>query len=424
VSRVLSLLVRNWPLRLGAIALSLVLYAGLVVAQNARVWPGQVPITPIHQPPGTFLLNGLGDVTSIRYLAPVDVQSQVTNASFIATADLSGVGSYPGGAPVSVPVTVVAPDKRIQVLGWTPPTVVATLDPVITRDIPVRVDRGTVPAGLTAGEPSVDRTTVTARGASSLVGQISAAVARVSIDASGINVDGNVDLVAVDDKGDAVAPVNLEPATVHVKILVGQQLSSRTVAIVPAVTGTLAEGYAVRDVQVDPLTATVSGTQAVIGALDSIATAPIDVTNRTTDLTATVALDPPDNVTIDGSGQVRVRVRVIAESGSRSFGAGLQLAGTRSDLTYRLSVPDVLVTLGGTQAALAAVDPASLAAIADVGGLDAGASSVLVRFQAPPGTTLVAITPARVTVTVVVPATPTPSPSPTPAPSPSESPAI
>ena len=424
MSRALSLLVRNWPLRLGAIALSLVLYAGLVVAQNARVWPGQVPITPIHQPPGTFLLNGLGDVTSIRYLAPVDVQSQVTNSSFIATADLSGVGSYPGGAPVSVPVTVVAPDRRIQVLGWSPPTVVATLDPVITRDVPVRVDRGTVPAGLTAGAPSVDRTTVTVRGASSLVGQISAAVARVSIDASGINVDGNVDLVAVDDKGDPVAPVNLEPATVHVRILVGQQLSSRTVPVVPTVTGTLADGYTVRDVRVDPLTVTVGGTEALIGSLDSIATVPIDVTNRTTDLTTTVALDPPDNVTIDGPAQVTVRVRVIAESGSRSFGAGLLLIGTRSDRSYRLSVPDVLVTLGGTQAALAAVDPASLAATVDVSGLDSGTSTIVVRFQAPPGTTLVAVMPARVVVTVVVPATPTPSPSPTPAPTPSASPGV
>ena len=44
--RALELVVRNWPLKLAAIVLATLLYAGLVLSQNAQVWPGSVPIVP------------------------------------------------------------------------------------------------------------------------------------------------------------------------------------------------------------------------------------------------------------------------------------------------------------------------------------------------------------------------------------------
>jgi YbbR domain-containing protein len=406
----INILLRNWPLKLGAVALSVLLYVGLVATQNVRVWPGNVPIEPINQPSGTYLLADLGEVVSVRYLAPLDAASQVSRSSFVATADLAGVQARPGGVPVSVPVTVVAPDPRIQVLGWSPTTVAARLDPVVSRDVPVAVDHGTVPAGLTLGDPTISRPTVSVRGASSLVSRISRALARVSVDASGINVDSDVELVAVDDVGNPVAPVNIDPSSVHVRILVGEQLSSRTVPVVPTVTGDLALGYGVRDVQVTPLTVTVAGTPSALASLTSIPTAPVNVAGRSSDLVADAPLAPPQGVAVQGVDHVQVKVRVVSQSGSRSFGTGIALEGARPDRTYALSVPDVLVTLGGSRAALDAIDPSTLAASVDVGGLDAGISSVAVRFAPPSGTTLVAISPSRVDVTVTMPAA-SPSPS-------------
>ena len=414
-SRILRILVRNWPLRLGAIALAVVLYLGLVISQNARTWTGPVPIDAIDQPAGTFLLGSLGDVTSVQYIAPIDVAAQVTSASFVATADLTGVGTQPGGAPVSVPVRVGARDQRIQIVSWEPATVVARLDPVISQQVPVQVERGTVPAGLTAGQATVSPTTVTVRGASSLVSQVAAAEARVAIDPNGSNVDTNVDLVAIDGRGDVISPVEIDPSTAHVTIAVGEQQVNRTVPIVPNVTGQLATGYAVRDVTVTPLTATVSGPATAVGSLDSVSTAPISVAGRNTDLVTSVALQPPKGVTVLGPSKVQVRVRLTVETGSRSFGAGVVLTGARPDRTYTLSVPDVLVTLGGPSSALDVIDPATLYVTISVTGLDSGTFTLPARFSAPTGTTLVAISPSTVQVTITAP-TPSPSPSATSSP--------
>jgi YbbR domain-containing protein len=412
VRRILRVLVRNWPLRLGAIALALVLYVGLVILQNARVWPGPIQIDAINQPPGTFLVANLGDVTSVRYVAPLDVAAQVTSSSFLATANLAGVQASGGSTTVNVPVSVIARDSRIQVISWDPATVVARLDPVISRVVPVRVDRGTVPEGLTATDPTVVPTTVTVTGASSLVSQVAAALARVTIDASGVNVDANVDLIAIDDRGQQVTPVDLQPGTVHVTIQVGEQLVNRTVPVVPSISGMPGTGYAIRDVTVTPATVTVSGSGTTIGSLTSVPTTNIDLTGRTTDLLTSVAVQPPAGVTILGSSKVQVRVRFQAATGSRSFGAGVTLTGARADRSYTLSVPDVLVTLGGSEAALDAVDPSSLAASVDVSRLDVGTFSLTVTFAPPSGTTLVAVSPATVTITVAPPPTPAPSPSP------------
>jgi hypothetical protein len=65
---------------------------------------------------------------------------------------------------------------------------------------------------------------------------------------------------------------------------------------------------------------------------------------------------------------------------------------------------------------LDAVDAATLRATLDVSGLVIGDTSVAVAVVAPPGTTLVAISPARVTVTVGAGPTSPPGPTPTPGP--------
>jgi YbbR domain-containing protein len=413
--RILRVLSRNWPLRLGAIALAVVLYLGLVISQNARTWTGPVPIDPVNQPAGTYLLSSLGSVTSVQYIAPLDVAAQVGSSSFVATANLAAVTAQAGGAPVNVPVSVVARDQRIQIVGWEPATVVARLDPVISEQVPVQVERGTVPAGLSVGPATVSPATVTVRGASSLVTQVAAAEARVVIDPNGANVDANIDLVAVDGRGSVVGPVDISPPAVHVSIAVSEQEVNRTLPILPNVTGQLATGYAIRDVLVTPLTATVSGPGSAVDQLAGIPTAPISMAGKSADVTASVALQPPSGVSILGPGKVQVRVRVAVETGSRSFGAGVVLVGTRPDRVYGLGAPDVLVTLGGPSTALDVVDPASLYVSASVAGLDSGTFTLPVRFSAPAGTSVVAISPNSVQVTISAPAA---SPSPSPASSP------
>ena len=318
MKRALSFVTRNWPLKVGAVALATVLYAGLVLSQNARTWSGQVPIEPLNQPPGAFLLDDPGVVTLIRLYAPPDLASLITSQDFQATIDLAGMDATSGAEPEVVPVSVTALDPRIQVIDFRPRQVAVRLDPIETKIVPVAVDHGTVPPGLQVGDAEITPASAEVRGASTLVARVVRVVARVTIDPNGINVDDDVALTAVDERGEAVAPVDVVPDIAHVRIEVTAQAASRSVPVAPQLTGTVAAGYRVAAVSVAPATVTVSGDPAVLAQLQAVPTAAIDINGRSSDLQRTVALAPPSGVTVIGATTVSVTVDVVAQQGSQS----------------------------------------------------------------------------------------------------------
>jgi YbbR domain-containing protein len=410
VKRALAFITRNWPLKVGAIVLATILYAGLVLSQNARTWSGQVPIEPLDQPPGAFLLDDPGVVTLIRLYAPPDLASQITSQDFQATIDLSGVEPSSGGAPEVVPVNVTALDPRIQIIDFRPRQVAVRLDPIESKVVPVSVDHGTVPPGLQVGDAQITPSSAEVRGASTLVARVTRAVARVTIDPNGINVDDDVALSAVDERGEPVAPVDVIPDIAHVRIEVTAQAASRSLPVAPQLTGAVAAGYRVVSVSVAPAAVTVSGDPALLARLQAVPTAPIDIAGRTSDLVRAVALAPPSGVTAVGATTVTVTVNVAAQQATQSYTVGLTLSGTHPDRTYALSATSVLITLGGSAPTLAGLDASRLSATLDVAALEPGAHTVSVTFVPPSGTTLVAVAPARVTVTVTVVASPSPTP--------------
>lgn len=395
-------LVRNWPLKVGAVLLATVLYSGLVLAQNVRTWTGEVTVDPSRPPTDATLLSDLEPVTEIRYRAPLDV-GVLAPASFRATVDLSGVEVVPNGPPVVLPVTLIALDGRVQIVDYQPRELEIRLDPVEVRQMPVTVSFGTVPDGLRIGPPQTEPTTVTVRGASSRVASTRDILARVTIDASALNVDRDVDLLAVDEAGNEVPNLEIEPRRARVRIAVARQLANRTLPVVPQLAGELPAGYEIVSVTVSPLVVTVSGEESVVTRLETAPTDPIDVAGRTNDLDATVGYALPESVSVSGSDQVRVTVVVAERTGSRTFQAGVTLAGARSDLVYSLAAPSINVILGGPISQLDMVEPAQLLSVVQVGNLEAGTHVVPVAVTPPGRLELLSISPTEVSVRIDAP---------------------
>ena len=399
--RVTDFLVRNWPLKLGAIVFATILYSGLVLGQNVRTFNGTIPVEAIRQPADATMLSDLPPVTQVRYRAPIDV-GVVSPDSFRATVDLSRVEAQPGGPAVPVPVSVIALDQRIQIVDYQPLEIEVRLDPVSTREMPVTVVVGTVPDGVSVGPPQVDPSSVTISGASSRVDIVTSVVARVAIDASALNVDREVDLVPVDSNGNQVPNVEMTPARARVRIAVARELATVSLPVVPQVTGQPAAGYRITSVTVDPVVITVSGEEGVVSQMQNAPTEPIDVAGRTTDLEAMVRFALPEGVSVTGNDSVRVVVTIAEETGTRSFAVAVVTDTPQLPTAqYTLGTNQVQVTLGGPISALNAVDAASLTAHVAVSALGAGTSTVDITFEPPSGLQLVDITPPQTTVTVV-----------------------
>jgi YbbR domain-containing protein len=309
VKRVTDFLLRNWPLRLGAILLATVLYTGLVLGQNVRTWTGSIPVDALRPPANATVISDIPPVETVRYRAAIDV-GVLSPTSFAANIDLSRVDVQAGGPPVTVPVTLIALQPGVTIVDFEPREVQVQLDPVEERQLSVTVTLGSVPDGVTVGVPQVDPSQITLRGGFSRVNAVTQVVARVAIDASALNVDRDIELVAVDANGNAVPNVQLEPERVRVRIAVARELANRTLPVVPILTGQLAAGYRISAITVEPLVVTVSGEAATISLLESAPTVPISVTGRSTDLEANVNLDLPDGVSVNGSDQVKVMLTI------------------------------------------------------------------------------------------------------------------
>jgi YbbR domain-containing protein len=412
LARVVGIIVHNWPLKLFAIVLASLLYAGFVLSQSARTFSQSVPIETANQASDIFVLSDLGAVTSIRYVVPDDLGLRVDTSSFLPTVDLADID--PTGGPVSVAVDIATTDPRIQVLDYTPRRITVTLDRVTSRSVPIRpMIIGDVPAGFDLGDPQVDETSATVSGPKSIVDRVDRVEAPVRIDPSGIDVNRQVQLVPVDGEGNALLSVDVEPTSVQVRVAVFTDRRTKTLPVNPVVTGTPAAGFEVASITVDPIVVSVEGDANDLSTLERADTQSVSISGASSDVVATVALNLPDGVQALGSGQVGVTVRLRPLTSSRTLEAGLVLVGAQADRIYTLSTDRVLVTVGGSVADLDRLSGATLVLTLNVAGLGPGNHDLVPIANLTTGLLLISVSPSPVTVTIsIAAASPAPSASP------------
>ncbi|HET7029253.1 MAG TPA: CdaR family protein [Candidatus Limnocylindrales bacterium] len=398
MNRVVGAIVYNWPLKLAAIALATLLYVGLIFSENVQTRDVSIPINAVGKSTGTILIGELGEVTNIRYFVADQANVTITSANFTAVVDLTQV--QPGTAPQSVRVEVTSADPRVQVQSATPAFVSVHLEPVKTTDVSIDLAPGQVPDGLAIGDPQASLEKATVIGAATDIARVTAARANIPIDSSGIDVDRDIQLIPVDQLGERVTGVDVEPATVHVQMPVFKDRSTATVPITPAIVGSLATGFEVGRIEASPTTVSIAGDAADLANVVDVDTQPITLDGRTADFDVTVGFNLPQGIRTTGGETVTVHVQIRAVNSSRNFSAGIVLAGARADRLYSLSAPEALVTIGGSPADLDRLNGATIALTASVADLGPGTHTVPLSIQLQAGLTVVAISPASVTVTV------------------------
>lgn len=411
MTRALRVITHNWPLKLGAIALATLLYGGLVVSQNTDAFPGSVQIDIVNPPSDAIVLTQLGSANRIRYVAPPDLGLRIDSSSFHAFVDLAGV--VPTGEPMSLDVHVEAINKSIQVLDFEPKKIIVTIDRKGTKTIPVRVELGPIPSGLDVGDPVVDTQSATVSGPQTIVDEITEAQAPITIDASGIDVDQLVNLVAIDGEGTELGTdsrVEIDPPRVRVQVQVFTDRRSKALPVTPNIVGTPAAGFEVASVEVDPPVISVQGDANDLAPLDRADTQPVSISGASSAVTQNVGFDLPAGVQALGATGVKVTVKLRPITATRTFEAGLVIVGANTDLEYALSTDRVLVTIGGSIAELDRLSGTSIVLNLDVRGLDPGTHDVTATANLTTGLTLISASPNPIEVTVSNPA-PSPAPS-------------
>lgn len=411
-------LVRNWQLKIAAVAVATILYTGLVYSGSfANDTVHGVPIRGAEQPSNAVNISRPFGTADVDYRFGRD-QAAPSVESFAATVDLSKYDMQRAGEPQSLPVQMTATVSGVEVLDWTPTQVQVTLDTLDTKLVPVVVDRGTVPDGLEISTPRATPQQVQVKGPSSRVSQVVRAVAYVSIDASGIGVGRQVDLTPVDVNGQRVDLVQLSPNSARVDIDVNAIQSSKTVPIRPQVDGNPAPGSVIESIAVKPATVTLRGAPEDLSGITDVATEPISVDDLAKTQRYDVDLVLPDGATLaTGEAAAEVTISVAPATGSRTFVSGVRCSNVPSGNACLPRLEQVAITLSGPVGRLDRVDPGDLSLVLNVSGLGAGSHAVQgVVTGLPDGVELVSASPSTVTVDIRAPSTPSPSPSASPVP--------
>ena len=409
MKRLVRIITYNWPLKVAAIALATLLYAGLVVSQSSFEFSSPIQIRTVNQPADAVLLGNLPPVTRVRYVVSGDVGSPPTADSFRATIDLGIVNPQAGST--YVPIDVVSVDRRFLVVDWEPRGVNVQLDPTTTKTVAVRVKTGELPPNLDVREPVVDPETVTVSGPASVVSLVVEARADVTIDPSGLLVDRDVPLIPVDILGNALRPIQVTPSSAHVQIAVFSNLRTKTLSVHPNVTGTPPSGYVVDSVVVEPAAVTVEANGDQLATLTRADTKEISIGAVTGTIDIDIGLALPAGVLPVGTETVHVTITIKPEIGTKAFEAALVMTGRQPGFDYALSTTQIQVAIGGPLADLNRIDPSAFTVNLDVGGLAPGVHELTPTPNLQAGLRLLTVDPAKVTVTVSPIASPAPAPS-------------
>lgn len=250
-----------------------------------------------------YLLTG-APPESVR----VRVQGNQNQLANLAPEDFKAVVNIPEGktGDFALPVNVSAP-AGLRVTQVSPEEVRITVDRLVEKQIAVAASlRGTPAEGYTALAPSFQPNTVNVRGPAKVVNEIGQATVVVDVQSANKNVEQTLPVTV----GPANSNVSLDPSSVRVVVPIVNSLSSKTVPVLPQLTGSPASGVTVKRSSANPASVQIFGQAEVLNAISNISTEPVDISGIDKNLVKDAGLLSPQGVTGVQPGQVNVQVEV------------------------------------------------------------------------------------------------------------------
>ncbi len=421
---------RRWVDELGtfALALTLAVVVWVVAVREENPieqgdFPEAIPVKVRNKPPGTTLLPmTFNEQVRLTVRAPRSSWQSLRTDKFSAWIDLKG--KEPGDYDMPVQASCIDPNVRI--VEVRPASVPVHLQRESSRAVPVQVHLyGSAALGYEIktgeGETIIAPATVTVTGPASLVEQVTKATVDLYLRDVKETVVATRRVVARQTNGDPVGDfVRIQPPTVQITVPVVQKTGFNEVAVRPVITGTVAPGYWVRNVTVDPATVTLVGDPSVVSRIRGyVETSPLDISGATGDVVERMPLDLPEGASTVGVQGVLVTVHVEPLRGRLTVWRPPIARGLSTDLTALISPDKVAVTLTGPLPRLNSLTDEDVPVYVELVDLGVGRYRLPLSPLVPEGLTLVSVMPDTVEVVISrVPPTPTPTPTFTPTPTP------
>ena len=386
------------------VALALVIWFVITDVQNREFEQPlgfSLPVSVINLPTN-LAVAGQALPVSLTVVGTRGALDAVSPDDFSATIDARGRSAGQHSLPVRAESLV----EDVRVRAVQPETAVLTLQELIRREVPVRVETANPPPlGFSVGQPTVAPARAIVTGIAQDVELVEAVVARLDLAGATVSLEGDVQLEPRTSGGAAIPRVEVEPRFARVAVPIVQEVFRRAVAVRADVRGAPRAGYRVVEITVEPTTVELFvPLDATVE--DAVLTELIDIEDRRSSVRRLVPLELGDAAAA-GATEVLVTVVIDLIESTVRLSAAVRAEGVGEGLELVLITPELVqIELRGPAEEVARIEGPLEDAIADVSGLGAGRHTVEVSATAPPGTTLTGLLPRIVTVVLTRPAPP------------------
>lgn len=299
----------NWGLKLLSLLLAVVMW--VYVSNDQSTTTEQefkaVPVDVRGMAANLAVSEIPGNVT-VRVQANQNMIAELTSRSVEAYVDLDAVGAGRSVVPVQVKVPT-----GVKVVDLRPPEVTVTLEPMITKQVPLRIRTSSIPEnGYKVLGMQAKPEEVILRGPRSILNRIDQVSVEVDLKNRSQSFGGTLPIRVNDNTGRLLdeGTVQRSPEIAEMLVSIGPDLPSKAVKIVPDIVGEPAKGFTVTMTSIDPANLVVTGAEKVITNLTELVTKPIDVAGAQKDLVVNIEPVLPTGVTAN-----RQSVRLLVQIG-------------------------------------------------------------------------------------------------------------
>lgn len=383
-----------------ALALAVIVWAAANAEQNPEVtgvFPSSIPVEVSNVPPGLVVYGSVADKVTLKIRAPQDSWSRLRADSFRAYVDMSGrsAGLH------EVEIKVNSSDPRVRILEKDPHRLSVRLEPLREKVVPVRVRPvDDAPPGYSLQVPRATPPQVTIRGPAPLADSVSEAFVEIRLEGSKVSFTKSYQPVLRDFQGKEVKGVDYWPVSVQVEVPIERIKNYKTVSIKAVITGTVAPGYWISNVVVQPATVTFGGDPQVLETFGYVETSPVDVSGATKEIVRSVSIYIPPGTALEKKEEVFVKVSVEPIPGGGIVRRTITVRNLAKGLTPTLSQNWVDLRLEAPLPVLQHLQPTDISVSIDASGLLTGTYEVPVQVTGvPTGAKVIAIIPDKVAVT-------------------------
>jgi len=323
----LARLLDNWPYKLLAIAIAIVLRVYVGNATNPQTTKQlTVPINITNVPPGLVPTQSTPDVT-ISFSGPPDLIGTLSASDIQASVNLDRAHEGDNTAlPITVGLTSILRDQ-VQKDSMAPTGAEVYLDSKGHIIMSVHADfSGTAPVGYQYQLPTVEPATASVDGPESMLKSISRLVVFADPYSDSLATPTTIDdigqIVALDNRSAQIDGVTITPAQAHVIIPIRKVGALKSLVISPQIVGSPRYPLRVSEVDVNPEMVVVSGPAPLLSQTSIALTLPVDLSKETDTFTQMVKLDLPAGLTAIQNQPVQVTVHMTTTPATGGTGPG------------------------------------------------------------------------------------------------------